>query len=543
MAAIDLYSGIGGWSLGFKLAGIPVLASYEWWKEANNTHNLNFGTHHSEVDIRAINMDDLPNPRKIRYVVGSPPCTQFSFSNRGGQGDIKDGLKDIKKFLEIVEYLEPTYWAMENVPRVAGILEKQLSKGSLKRFKYLFDDINVYNSSEFGVPQDRKRMIAGRFPFKLFESYRDGLPKLNLEFVINSLNQSIVIDPVYGLKCNKEDLTDHILEANLNFEEEWINNQSKTHHPIYNRMSFPDRQDRPARTITAVCTRVSRESIIIRDTNNNLRRLTVRERASLQSFPINYQFHSNSYNSKIKMIGNAIPPLITFHVAQAMLETKTKDLVKPSNANGIQEFGHPLAVNSKPENEGSTYPSARSFWYAIKGLRFGSGVRFELRNFYDKETSKTTWRINFFYGQSKNIRAKHLGIELMESITQIYNDERLNEVIKVFSSFVKGLNEKNLQKNWIGLDKGPHGPIWLIDQLSVFSDSIKKCYKIAIQDLNIDFKNFIIAQLRGGKNEIENKKLLEEPATVMSGFLLGSVFNSILENERLKSKKDKLVLA
>jgi hypothetical protein len=132
---------------------------------------------------------------------------------------------------------------------------------------------------------------------------------------------------------------------------------------------------------------------------------------------------------------------------------------------------------------------------------------------------------------------------LMESITQIYNDERLNEVIKVFSSFVKGLNEKNLQKNWIGLDKGPHGPIWLIDQLSVFSDSIKKCYKIAIQDLNIDFKNFIIAQLRGGKNEIENKKLLEEPATVMSGFLLGSVFNSILENERLKSKKDKLVLA
>src|SRR5690606_3249445 len=119
-------------------------------------------------------------------------------------------------------------------------------------------------------------------------------------------------DPIYDLTLPKELVTDHILEPNLSAEEERINRDTKTHHPVYNAMSFPDRLDRPSRTITALCTRVSRESIIINDSQNNLRRLTIRERGCLQSFPINYQYFSKTYAGKIKMIGNAVPPLLTF---------------------------------------------------------------------------------------------------------------------------------------------------------------------------------------------------------------------------------------
>jgi DNA (cytosine-5)-methyltransferase 1 len=65
MKAIDLYSGIGGWTLGLKMAGIEVVDSFEWWDEANRTHNNNFGKSIPERDIRKLKMADLPAFRKI----------------------------------------------------------------------------------------------------------------------------------------------------------------------------------------------------------------------------------------------------------------------------------------------------------------------------------------------------------------------------------------------------------------------------------------------------------------------------------------------
>lgn len=71
LKAIDFYSGVGGWSLGLGLAGIEVVASYEWWKTANRTNELN--NHHptNTVDIRLLSLDSLPVG--IDVVVGSPP--------------------------------------------------------------------------------------------------------------------------------------------------------------------------------------------------------------------------------------------------------------------------------------------------------------------------------------------------------------------------------------------------------------------------------------------------------------------------------------
>lgn len=241
--AIDLYSGIGGWTLGMKLSGIENMASYEWWREANQTHNLNFNTQHKEIDIRKINVkEDLNFGKKIDFVVGSPPCTQFSLANRGGNGDIQDGLVDIYKFLEVVEYLKPKYWAMENVPRVAKILEKELNDGSLKRFKKLVSVIKVVDSADYGVPQNRKRMIAGHFPVDLFDSYKSRIVQVNLGDVIKTLNgQGSIEDINYGYKLPRTQITELSNEVSLTYEEERINRDAKTYHPIYNNMSFPDR--------------------------------------------------------------------------------------------------------------------------------------------------------------------------------------------------------------------------------------------------------------------------------------------------------------
>lgn len=536
MKAIDLYSGIGGWTLGLKMAGIEVVASYEWWKDANNTHNQNFGTDHKERNIRELDLEiDLPNPDEIDFVVGSPPCTQFSFANRGGNGDIADGLIDVYKFLEVVEYVRPKYWAMENVPRVAGILEREiLEGGELERFAHLFDGefriIKVYNSADFGVPQSRKRMIAGKFPYQLFESYREITPQRTLREVIQGLKKENLIDPIYGHKIDK--LTDNIGEVSLTSEEKRINSDSKTHHPVYNKMSFPDLLDRPSRTVTALCTRVSRESIIIEDEPNQFRRLTVRERGCIQTFPADYQFYSNSYGGKLKMIGNAIPPLLTYYIAESMLNKSIENLNPAVSQGKIIDNTNNLPRIFEPDNRGSKYSWSRSFWLAIPNLRLGSGVRFELRNIANKELEQVFWKVNFFFGNSKKIEElsldKQLFRELWEAL-QIIEVKNLESTLLRFLEFVQRLEINDLQENWTNKNRSKDGPIWLIDRLGDFAKDIIEILNNSNQSIQDQLDSFTDHGIF-----LANRKLAENSNLVISGMLIGSIFNAVVRGENVE---------
>ena len=546
MAVIDLYSGIGGWTLGFKMAGVEVLSSYEWWKDANNTHNKNFNSDHSERDIRKLEIDDLPDPALIDFVVGSPPCTQFSLANRGGKGDIADGLVDIKKFLEVVEYLKPKYWAMENVPRVAGILEKEISEtGSLSHFKYLFDDIRIYKASDFGVPQDRKRMIAGRFPFDLFESYKIRTNLITLGDVISALDQDPVTDPIYNLQLDRGALTDHVFEPNLSIEEERINREAKTHHPVYNSMSFPDRQDRPSRTVTALCTRVSRESIVIQDNADNLRRLTVRERGCIQSFPINYQFFSKAYASKIKMIGNAVPPVLTFFIAQSMLEIPIEELVLPNQVPAERLIlGEEVSESSMPDRQGSKYTWSRSFRLALPGFRFGSGVRFELKNVIDKSHQTVNWNINFFYGNSKQIREWKLDSKLFSTLEKLLTeveDENLQTILDDYKQFISNTNAGAVQKKWIKVDVNSPSPIDIVDELSRYGNLMK--LQFAESEVLKDMADsFIKDEVKIKDGEIDNKKVLNNGVDIFIGMIIGAYFNKLMNRSVLSIEREQFHL-
>lgn len=538
MKAIDLYSGIGGWTLGLKMAGIEVISSYEWWKDANNTHNKNFGTNHIEKDIRQLDLEsDLPAPENVDFVVGSPPCTQFSFANRGGNGDLADGLIDIYKFLEVVDYLKPKYWAMENVPRVAGILRSEIQEGrSLSKFKHLFDGeygtIEVYDSSEFGVAQNRRRMIAGNFPRNLFESYRQTTPERHLGDIIDTLSRNDTIDPNYGHSI--PNLTDHIHESPLTDEERRMNHDAKAYHPVYNKMSFPDRLDRPSRTVTALCTRVSRESIIVPE-SNGFRRLTVRERGCIQSFPADYQFYSNSYGGKLKMIGNAVPPMLTYYLAKSMLETPLENIKPPKSEKLIKDNTDNLPKFFEPDLQGSKFSWSRSFWLAVPGLRFGSGVRFELRNLSNKEIEKTFWWVNFHYGNSKKMKQLSLTRERFDEVREslILLDIEIEDKISGFIRFVESVDVDGLQQNWTNKDRSKNSPIWLVDRLGEFADDLIYTLKEIHSDKHGKLAELTEIILRNGNGELDNKKLVDFPEIVLSGMLIGSIFNVLMTGKQI----------
>ena len=70
MKAIDLYSGIGGWALGLRIAGIDVVASYELRKNAADTEERNLRIPVHPVDISELEFSLLPPD--VDIVVGSP---------------------------------------------------------------------------------------------------------------------------------------------------------------------------------------------------------------------------------------------------------------------------------------------------------------------------------------------------------------------------------------------------------------------------------------------------------------------------------------
>lgn len=519
--------------MGLKLAGIEVVSSYEWWKEANHTHNMNFGKDLAEVDIRKLELSELPSPSDIDIVVGSPPCTQFSFSNRGGKGDIQDGLIDVYKFLLIVDHIKPRYWAMENVPRVSKILERELNEGGqLYRFRDLVKVNEVVDISEFGVPQRRRRMIAGNFPKELLFSYKSQIPKLTLGDVLDVLQSEKVVDPIYGYELRLDELTDHIKETPLSPEEERMNRESKSFHPVYNKMQFPDAKDRPSRTITALCTRVSRESIVIDDAGD-LRRLTVRERGLCQSFPITFQYYGDSYGAKIKMIGNAIPPLMTFFIAQCMQETSLEELRMPREVDYKHATPTVLPKLVKVETQGRKFSRTRKFRAALPSLRFGSGMRFELENYFSD--GEVNWRFNFFFGTSTNIKTVPLRQELCDQALSFFNPKDREETLNALGGLrnvLVSIDPKMLQEVWTRRRKGIH-PFEVVDKIGAVYDDI---FPLLNKYSEVEIQRFVLAVLGYDPIVVFKRmksngsgKILNYAYNIFLGLLICSWGNTIIE--------------
>ena len=514
MKGIDLYSGIGGWTLGMKFSGLENIYSYEWNKDSLETHNLNFKTKLDVVDIRKLKLDQIPNPEEIDFVVGSPPCTQFSYSNRGGSGNISDGLVDVFKFLEIVNYIKPRYWVMENVPRVKKIIDHVINNDkNFKKFKPLIKFNEVVNVSEFGVPQKRKRMICGDFPYELFLSYKGLVKKKSLGDVLNSLDNTPIKDPNYDISF--DNVLDHIKETPLSKTELRINNNNKTSHHIYNKMSFPDVTHLPSRTITSTCTRVSRESIIIEE-NGNYRRLTLREKGCLQGFPINFQFYGNTFSSKEKMIGNSIPPVLTYLIFESIKGTPIKKL-KLTDELTINNFKGPIEKpkNTPPPIPKNNYNENRRFRFSIPNLRLGSGVRFELNNMF--KTNR--WGISFFYGNSKSIFELVLNEEVKIFLEKILN-ENLENYFITDTSLLK-LKSKNLQEKWIDGEESFY-PFEIIDKIGNLVVSVLD---------TIENNHFDRERLYPLFNEKINKKIIDNFNVVLCGLIIGSTINFHIDNE------------
>lgn len=532
LRAIDLYSGVGGWSLGLRLAGIQVVSSYELWGPANETNFKNNQHHAQTVDIRRLSLGDLPDD--IDVVVGSPPCTQFSFSNRGGSGNLEDGLEDIICFLRIVDHLRPTVWAMENVPRVAPIILRELEPGGrLHSFAHLGVRPHIVNMEEYGLPQRRRRCIAGSFDHRLLESYTARAPRRTLGQIISALAADPVIDPIFGMSVPRVELVDHSPEEPLNAEEVRINRAAKATHTVYNGMAFPDRLDRSVRTITATCTRVSRESIVIEapEQEGAYRRLTVRERASLQGFPATFQFYGTSYGQKLKMIGNAVPPAFSWFMGHVFQGVQADELPRLPARAAAEVSPQPAPESTTPDRPGGRYRENRRFRFAITSLQLKSGVRFELANHFDGE--QVAWRVSFWFGNSKSIQTVELDAQLardLQSALPASVHERVNRHLDQVRRFIREADVANMQTLWAHRGPGRTRPFMLLDALTAAGEALKDALTPEIESAKPLVEWAILGrQVREGPEPPGVGKIARNAPLILAGLLVGSVANAELQ--------------
>ena len=498
---------------------------------AVETYAKNLGDTVRRSDMRSLKLTSLPS--RVDVVVGSPPCTQFSYSNKGGSGDLTDGMVDLRAFLAVVEHLAPRFWMMENVPRVAKIIEAETaSGGELAQFAHLLESILIVDLSEFGLPQRRKRCLVGRFPEELLLSYRARTPSRTLRDVIRSFGSEHYEDAMYGARVPLNKLSDHVIEKPLTDEEVRLNVEAKAHHPVYNGMKFPDNSDRPSRTLTATCTKVSRESIVIEDSRGteDFRRLTIRERASLQGFPGAFGFFASSHTAKIQMIGNALPPLFSYYVGCALRGVSARRLKHPWERKQIAlARGRP--PEAVPKTRTHRFSDRRRFRAAIPGFRFNSGMRFQMSNSFDDGSPR--WIVDFRYGTPRDVRVTALGTR---TLSMLVDDQVVVEQLATLDvagaplagSLLDLDPHWSLQQVWMHR-KSAIGPFEVVDELGRLGQEVR----LHIEELDSAavwerLRHVLRASLSAEESLTGQGKLTERRSQIYAGMIVGCWFNNVL---------------
>jgi len=325
----DFFSGCGGASQGFRDAGMEIVFALDKDMDAKRTFTKNFpnATFLSE-DIRQVEAKDTQllvnqaHPNPILFC-GCAPCQPFTKQNTiRPQSDKDERIPLILEFLRLIQGCNPDIVFLENVP---GIQKVSLNMNPLNRFidglrcaGYQIDCASVY-LKKYGVPQSRQRflLIASRHgriklppqthgpgtPNPKFSTVRDWigrLPELSAgethSEVPNHRSAGLSELNLKRIQATPEgggnlDWPPHLrLRCHLN---------KVGYSDVYGRMSW----DRPAPGLTTRCISYSNGRFGHPEQD---RAISVREAASLQTFPMDFVFTGNLH-SMARQIGNAVP--------------------------------------------------------------------------------------------------------------------------------------------------------------------------------------------------------------------------------------------
>lgn len=294
---VELFCGIGGWSEGARQAGFHTVLAIDSSMELLRVHKLNHPActqcemvvgPETEDELLQLIREHVP-PGRDFHLHGSPPCQRISSTSAIRNlvnHNVEDGVSLVCWFVAFVRRLRPTTWSMEEVPhqQVTGAL-------TMARCFHpeLVDFVSVVRMSDYGVPQHRKRCIAGT-P-RLIERLRCD-PTVRAPAPVLS---DLVSPPAGATICMSStgkypDYTQNVEQLDGSYTNHTIRRCMRSVHQV-------------AWTCLAGHTLIWCTADYYR-----VRQFTVREQATVQTFPPEYNCGARSAAATTG-IGNAVPPL------------------------------------------------------------------------------------------------------------------------------------------------------------------------------------------------------------------------------------------
>lgn len=320
--AIDLFCGIGGLTYGLKKAGIDVLAGLDNDESCKYAYETNNNTKFICADIVEYdfnNMKSLYSKNSIKILAGCAPCQTFSshsFKIKNKKDDVRWNMID--HFLRGVKTIDPDIISMENV---RGITRTNIFKIFVRDIENMGYAVSkqVINCADYGIPQDRKRLVLlvsklGKIEIpekthskkhKNIKSVIGKLHKINAgeTYAKDNVHKTMALSSlnIKRIKQSKPSGTWRDWDKNL-LPECYKKESGQTYASVYGRMSW----DKVAPTITTQFTSYGSGRFGHPDQN---RAISIREGALLQTFPNDYDFGENIFIvTTSRHIGNAVPP-------------------------------------------------------------------------------------------------------------------------------------------------------------------------------------------------------------------------------------------
>jgi DNA (cytosine-5)-methyltransferase 1 len=392
---IELFSGCGGLTDGFKQSGhFNMLAGVEWDKNAIQAlrNRLEKKWQYKNVkdimlhfDIQRINellngfddieygtsngLIDIVGKEKVTAIVGGPPCQAYSVAGRirdekGMHADYRNFL--FESYIKVVDHFQPEVCIFENVPGMLSAKPGGIS--IIERIEKAFNDSGyfitrklkqeaVFDTSKFGVPQKRLRVIIVAIRKASFENYEakvdefyqtmnsyksdetigvaeaiGDLPKLYplksqfkkvSHYTDDTVSNTVIADHIPRFHNNRDIEIFRLLAKDIESEQfKYIHSDAlkqlyteKTGKISAVHKYHVLRKEKPSNTIPAHLYKDGLRHI--HPDSEQARTITVREAARLQTFDDDFEF-SGGNGAKYKMIGNAVPPLFAKYVADAV---------------------------------------------------------------------------------------------------------------------------------------------------------------------------------------------------------------------------------
>ena len=365
---IDLFCGAGGMSLGFNQAGFQTIFANDIEPSAIETYRYN----HPEVHPKDIVLGDIKDlttevkthiTSEVDLVIGGPPCQGFSNANK--QRMIDDPRNKLyKEYVHVVATVQPKFFVMENVQGMLTIADQVVEDFEQAGYSVSY---SVMNAVDFGVPQNRKRIIfignrIGVDNIAIIEELYGSLSdeeQRTLKDAIEDLPELLALRKKNATNYESDDHGRFITIATNDTPNDYVKeiNQQQLPYFLYNHKArynndrdieifgrlhqgdnsadekiadimpyttrteiFKDKYykliyNKPSKTITAHmkfdC------NMYIHPTQ--ARGLTQREAARVQSYPDDYYFRG-PFTKIYMQIGNSVPPLMAKKIGEVIIK-------------------------------------------------------------------------------------------------------------------------------------------------------------------------------------------------------------------------------